>query len=70
MIFEPGMFAPAPAQVFLHDAMHDRFILWLELKRHGQCDITALVERARVVAELHVVAVDRTAVPFLHQQLG
>src|SRR5689334_11310477 len=43
MVLEPGMLAAAPAQVLLHDAMHDCLIAALELERHRERDFPSLV---------------------------
>src|SRR6266513_4963107 len=61
VIFEPGMFATAPAKIFLHDAMHHRRIAALELEGYRQDNIALLVENAGVVPELHIVPVDGRA---------
>src|SRR5688572_10715852 len=70
MILEPRMLSAPPAQVLLHDAMHHRLVGALELERHRERDVPALVEGARIVAELHVLLVHGPAITLLHQQLG
>jgi hypothetical protein len=58
-----------PAEVLLHDPVHDCLVATLELERHGQRDVTLLVERARVVAELHVLAINGLSSAVVRQQL-
>ena len=58
VILEPWVLPAAPAEIFLHDAVHDRFLTPLELEGHGQRDIPLFVECTGIVAELHVVPVD------------
>src|SRR5688500_273802 len=55
---EPRMARTAPAQVFLHDAMHDAGVFALELEGHRESDVTAVMQNARVIPELHVIPVD------------
>ena len=64
------MLPAAPAQVLLHDAMHDAGIAPLELERHCQGDVALLMKSARVVPELHVIPVDGLSLAVLGQQLG
>src|SRR6267143_5247336 len=64
------MLTTAPAQVLLHDAMHYGFVSGLELEGYPQDDIALLVESARIVAKLHVVAVDRFALPVVGEEFG
>jgi len=59
MKLKPRMSRPSPAQVLLHDAMHDRSVTRLKLKRHSECDIPSMVKDAGVVPELHELLVDR-----------
>ena len=70
MILEPGMLASAPAQVFLHDAVHGCLIAGLQFERDGKRNISLFVERARVVAEVHVVAIDGLSLAVVREQLG
>src|SRR6476469_7022339 len=69
MVFQPWMLAAAPAEILLHDAVHDSRVTGLEIERDGQCDITLLMERAGVVAEVHVVAVDSDPPAIVSKQL-
>ena len=70
MVFQPGMFSPAPAQVLLHDPVHDRLVAALELEGDGQGDVALFMQSTGVVAELHVIAVHGTAFALFGQQLG
>lgn len=70
VIFEPWMLATTPAEIFLHDAVHDRFVARLELERHGQGDVPLFMECAGVVTELHVVPIDCLSPAIVCQQLG
>ena len=70
VILEPRVLAATPAEILLHDAVHDRFVAPFELERHRQRDITLLVECAGVVTELHVVPIDCLSPPIVGQQLG
>jgi len=70
MILKPRMLTATPAEIFLHDAVHDRLVTPLELESHGQRNVALLVECAGVVTELHVVAVDRLSPAVVCQQLG
>lgn len=70
VILEPWVLAAAPAEIFLHDAVHDGFVTTLELKGHGERDIPLFVKRAGVVPELHVIPVDGSSFTIMRQQLG
>lgn len=70
MVLEPRMLATAPAQVFLHDAMHNSLLPWFKPEGHGKGNISLLVERTGVVAEIHVFAVDGHPLAIVCQQLG
>jgi len=69
VILEPGMLAAPPAEIFLHDAVHDSFVATIELESHGKRDITLLVERAGIITELHVIPVDSLSSAIVGQQL-
>ena len=69
VIFEPRVLATAPAEIFLHDAVHDRFVPSLELESHRERDVALLVERAGVVTELHVLPIDGLSPAVVGQQL-
>ena len=66
---EPGMPGTAPAQILLHDAVHDVWVLPLELERDRERKILPVVEDRIVIPERHVVAVDRPALAFLGEQV-
>ncbi len=70
MILEPRVLSATPAEILLHDAVHDRFVARLELEGHRQRDVSLLVERAGVVTELHVVPIDCLSPAVVCQQLG
>ena len=70
VIFEPRMLAATPAEIFLHDTVHDRFVAPFELESHRQRDVPLLVECAGVVTELHVVPIDCLSPAIVCQQLG
>src|SRR3954469_4856591 len=63
------MLATPPAEILLHDAVHDRGIRRLELESHGERDIALLVERARIIPELHVLAINGPSLAIMRQQL-
>src|SRR5437868_8627890 len=58
MVLQPWMLSATPAEVFLHDAVHNSLIAWLEPEGDSQRDFAALMQHARIVTELHIVAVD------------
>src|SRR6185437_4356448 len=66
---EPWVARSAPAEVFLHHAMHEGGIALCEAERHGERNFTRVVEPARVVAELHLRAGNREARAGRQQQL-
>ena len=70
VILEPWMLAAAPTEIFLHDAVHDCFVAPLEVESHRERDVPLLMECARVVAELHVVPIDRLSPAIVCQELG
>src|SRR6266545_754682 len=59
------MSASAPAQVFLHDAVHHRCIAGQEFESRGKHHISASVKDARIVPEFHVLAVDDATLSLL-----
>src|SRR3954463_11467382 len=63
------MLAAAPAEILLHDAVHDCRIRGLEMKRYRQRNIALLVEGAGVVAEFHVLTVYGPTLAIMCQQL-
>ena len=67
---EPGVTGAAPAQVFLHDAMHRGRIAPFELKGYCKRNVIAMMEHARVVPELHVVGTHRLSLVFLSEELA
>ena len=69
VVFEPWVLSTAPAEIFLHDTVHDAFITTLELEGHRERDIPLFVERAGVVPELHVIPVDGLPSAIMRQQL-
>ena len=70
MPFEPRVSSAAPAQVLLHDAMHDVGILPLELEGRGEREILPVMEDRVVVPEVDVVPIDRLALALLREQFG
>src|SRR5215212_10691569 len=69
MPLEPGMPSAAPAQVLLHDAVHDGGIAALELERGRKDYVAPVVQDGVVVSELHVRRVDGPARALLAEQL-
>ena len=69
MILEPRVLAPTPAEIFLHNAVHDRFVALVESESHSERDVPLLVERTGVVAELHVVPIDGLSPAIVGEQL-
>src|SRR2546423_9950701 len=69
MVFQPGVFPSPPAQILLHDAMHHRLVGPIEVEGHCQCDVTLLVERTGMIAEVHVVAVYGDSFSIVAEQL-
>jgi zinc protease len=70
MPFEPRMSSAAPAQVFLHDAVHDVGILPLELERRGEREILSMMEDRVVVPEVDVLPIDCLSLAFLREQFS
>ncbi len=66
---QPRVPAPAPAQILLHDALHDVHVAALETKGHREGNIASPVQHARIVAEAHVLAVHHPTLALLRQDL-
>ncbi len=69
VILEPRVFATTPAEILLHDAVHDCLITPIELESDCEGDVALLVEGAGVVTELHVIAIDRLSPAIVGEQL-
>ena len=67
---EPRVTRATPAQVLLHDAMHDRGVTGGEPKGDRQRDFTSFVQHARVVPELHVRVIGDVPTAALVEQFG
>lgn len=61
MDFEPGMPRAAPAEVFLGDAVEVHPFTAFEAKHGRKCDLTRVVQSARIVAEAHLTAANTRA---------
>src|SRR6266550_2324974 len=70
MILQPRVLSTTPAQVLLHDPMHDRWVDMLELEGHRESNVSLLVQCAGVVAEVHVFAVDGSPITDVREKLG
>src|SRR5437588_3624809 len=70
MVLQPRMLSAAPAEVFLHDAVHNGLIAGLEPEGDSQGDLTPVMQHTGIVAELHIVAVDRLPITVFAEQLG
>jgi hypothetical protein len=58
MELEPRMSAASPAQVLLHDALHDVDVAALESKHDRECDVPTAVQETRVIPEPHSLSID------------
>ena len=70
MELKPGMTCTPPAQILLHDAMHDGGIAAFELKGHRESDILPMVKDAGIVAKLHELLVDSLSLSLFRQELA
>jgi hypothetical protein len=70
MNLKPGMPSPAPTEILLNHALHDRGVAALERKRGTQRHVTVMMEKGIVVRELHGGLVNDSATTILHQQIG
>ena len=50
--------------------MHHCLVTRLKLERDRECNVTLLVQRARIVAEVHVVAIDGHPLAIMREQVG
>ena len=64
------MAGAAPAEVLVQDAVHAVHVAGEELEGGGEHDVAAVVKHRVVVAELHVVGVDRLALPLLREDVA
>src|SRR5688572_14650062 len=70
MPFEPRVFAPAPTQVLLNDAMHRGGITTCQLKRRAEHDVLSMVKHRVIVAEFHILRANLLSLPFLAEDLA
>src|SRR2546428_10544179 len=65
MELKPWMPASTPAEILLHDAMHDCGITGRQLEGCAEHHVLACMQNARVVTELHVVAINNSSLALL-----
>ena len=70
MPLEPWMSGTAPAQILLHDAVHDVGVLPFQRESCREGKVLPVVEDGIIVPESHIVTIHRPALALFRQQLG